>query len=245
VTIGLIGYGRFGKFAARRLASRTRLVVHDTRYTTGHRRGDRFRMVSLDEAAGQEVVILAVPVSALRPVLRDIRPHLRPGALVVDVSAVKEGPVRWMKAILPKGIEILGTHPLFGPDSAARSVRGKTVVLCPVRLSRARLRAVERMLSGVGIRTLRLSPKEHDRLMAETIFLTQFLGRLVVGSALRRRSAVTGNYGQLLELVETVRHDTRGLFIDMVAYSGECRRVVAALRRSFAALRKEISPRRR
>ena len=101
------------------------------------------------------------------------------------------------------------------------------------------------MLRGVGIRTLQLTPKEHDRLMAETVFLTQFLGRLVLGSSLRRRPPVTGNYAQLLRLVDTVRHDTRELFIDMVAYSGECRRVVGALRRSFGAVRKEISPRRR
>lgn len=245
MTIGLIGYGRFGEFAARRLASRAGLVVHDARFATGRRARGRFRFVSLDEAAAQEVVILAVPVSALRSVLRDIRPYLRPGALVVDVSAVKEEPVRWMKAMLPKGVEILGSHPLFGPDSAALSMRGKTVVLCPVRLSRARLRAVIRVLRNVGLRTLQLSPKEHDRLMAETVFLTQFLGRIVVGSGLRRRPPVTGNYAQLLQLVETVRHDTRELFIDMVAYSGECRRVVGALRRSFTAVGKEISPRRR
>jgi prephenate dehydrogenase len=190
-------------------------------------------------------VIVAVPVSSLRAVLQRIGPLLRPGTLVVDVCAVKVEPVRWMKRMLPAEADILATHPLFGPDSAARSLKGKTVVLCPVRLSRTRLRAATALLKKAGLTTMVLTPQEHDSLMAETIFLTQFLGRLLATSSLRRRPPVTSNYAGILALVDTVRNDTPQLFADMVAYSRETRRVMRCLNRAFAGIQRLRRPGRR
>src|SRR5271169_3496620 len=94
-SIGLIGYGRFGRLAARYCAHEAVVHVHDPGVAV--RSSGRIRRASLAHAASQPVVILAVPVSALRGVLRAIRPFVRPGGLVVDVCAVKTLPLEWMK----------------------------------------------------------------------------------------------------------------------------------------------------
>ena len=237
MTVGLIGYGRFGRFAARHLAQRVDVLVHDPASGAGTRRIRGVRFVSRAEAASQELVILAVPISSLRTVLQGIRPHLRRGALVCDVCAVKSGPVQWMRRSLPRGVAILGTHPLFGPDSAARTIRGKTIVLCPARISPSVVRRVRRSLVRAGLRTVVMTPRQHDRLMAETIFLTQAVGRLVDRAGLRRHARVTGNYDSLLRIIDTVRHDTDELFADMVRHSTESRRVLALLDLSFRSMK--------
>jgi hypothetical protein len=72
--------------------------------------------------------------------------------------------------------------------------------------------------------------------MAETIFLTQLLGRGVNRAGLRRWPAVTSNYRHLLSIVETVRRDTDLLFHDMFRYAPESRRVYRAVRRGIGQL---------
>jgi prephenate dehydrogenase len=242
VKIGLIGYGRFGKLAADLLSRRVQVVVADRTRPRLRRARRNIRAVSLTEAASQEIVLLAVPVSSLRSVLRQISKHVRRGALVVDVCAVKSKPAFWMKTILPRTVEILGSHPLFGPDSCRGLLTGHTVVLCPVRISRQRLGRITRALNGEGLRTFVMLPDRHDRMVAETIFLTQYVGRLVGLARLSRWKGVTVHYDRLQSVVEAAIHDSPRLFLDMRKYNAHGARVDAALRRAHKALLKQLSP---
>lgn len=136
VTLGLIGYGRFGRLAARYLARHAPVLVYDKHSRALPSGRGRIRRGSLVDVASQPVVVLAVPISSLRTVLRSIRTHVLPGALIIDVCTVKVKPVQWMKDYLPPSVYLLGAHPLFGPDSDCGTVRGQHIVLCPVRLPR-------------------------------------------------------------------------------------------------------------
>lgn len=245
VTIGLIGYGRFGEFAAGHLVRRAKVIVHDAKRSRLRKLPVGARRGSLIEVASQPVVVLAIPVSSLRSVLTKLRHHIRPGCLVVDVCAVKSTPIRWMKECLPADVGILGTHPLFGPDSARQGLRGKTIVLCPVRISSQHLGRVLTELHRLGIETAFMAPSEHDRFMAETILLTQYIGRLVDRSGARRWHSVTAHYGQLLSIVDTVRHDTTELFSDMVHFNPNGRALIAALHKAARSLRRDLRQSRR
>ena len=230
--IGLIGYGRFGRLAAGYLSKEAEVCVYDVRSLAREHLPRNLSRVTLEEAAGCPVVLLAVPVSALRTTLRKISPHVRARSLIVDVGAVKELPARWMRTELPRGVSLLATHPLFGPDSAGRSLRGRWMVLCPVRISRSRLASVRRQLHRKGVRTVVMSVRGHDRLAAETVLLTQYIGRLVLKAGLRRWPEVTRAYGGVLTLLDIARRDSGDLFRDMVTYSREGRRVMQSLRRA-------------
>lgn len=243
MTIGVIGYGRFGRFAVAHLARRADVVVFDTRRVPRAEFPKRARKGGLAEAAGQEVVLLAVPVSALRATLRRIRPHLRRGALIVDVAAVKSAPLRWMKQILPPDAEILGTHPFFGPDSGVSGLKGLMVVLSPIRVRGRTLSRVLTELHRAGLETVFMSPAEHDRLMAETILLTQYVGRLVHRLGLTPWPPVTRNYERLCAIVRTVRNDTPELLADMIAYNPFGRKLIAEFRKAQRELHRDLKKR--
>jgi prephenate dehydrogenase len=244
MTIGLIGYGRFGRLAARYLARHAEVVVYDPARTANRRRRQGIRFGTMEEAASQAVVILAVPVSSFRAAVRQIRRHVRPGTLVIDTCAVKALPARWMKEILPRSVSILATHPLFGPDSAARSLSGKTIVLCPVRISRARLGSILRGLRRKGLRTTVMSVEEHDRMAAETILLAQYVGRYVGQACVQRWPGVTRNYRNLLRLVDIAERDSFTLLADMVRYNPEGKKVLARLRNGGARLHARLAVKR-
>lgn len=235
----MIGAGRFGMLAGRHIARSVPVYIHDPRVSLP--RHPRIHKASLARAAACEIVVIAVPIGRMERLLHKIRPHLRPGALVIDVCSVKWYPVRWMKVLLPPAVDILGSHPLFGPDSAAQGVQGHTIVLCPVRISASRLAAVERRLKTAGVIPRRMDPRAHDRMMAESLLLTQFVGRWVGGARLTPWTNVTEAYDLLQTIVAVARHDSLQLLKDMWRFNPHAPLLARRLKRANARLMRTLT----
>ncbi|HUI08691.1 MAG TPA: prephenate dehydrogenase [Bacteroidota bacterium] len=234
--VGLIGYGRFGALAARYLSRLADVVVFDPR--GGTLAGSRVRRGTLGEAAACPLVVLAVPISRMRRVLRAIAPLVRPGALVADVCSVKTKPLAWMREALPRSVAILGTHPLFGPDSDTGTLRGQRLVVCPSRGGRRALPLLRRIARAQGVEIILMTPPAHDRLMAETLLVTHYVGRLLHGAGLAARFPATASYEHLQVVVRTALRDSEQLFLDMWRFNPYAPRVRRALERSARALGK-------
>ena len=144
---------------------------------------------------------------------------IRPDALVVDVCSVKTYPVQWMQTELPASVAILGTHPMFGPDSAAGGIAGMKIALCRVRMSDSHyLKAVD-YLTRAGLTVIETTPEEHDRQIAVSLALTHFIGRSLSAVKAGQMQIDTEGYKRLLHILDVVEHDTRQLFIDMHRYN--------------------------
>src|SRR6266850_2202606 len=213
VNLGLIGFGRFGQFASKHLRARLNLVVWDLKDLRKKAAALGVRWGSIDEAASQPIVLLAIPVSQLPDCLDSVVPHLSPGALLMDCCSVKVKPVEWMLHAVPEDTEVIGLHPLFGPQSGRGGVAGMTVVLCPARTRKADL--LKGFLEEVGLVVHVTTPAEHDRAMAATQALTQFIGRALVDSGIKEGPLQTPAYDRLMKMVEFVRHDSPEYFHDM------------------------------
>jgi prephenate dehydrogenase len=227
--IGIVGFGRFGRLAAKYLAVDCPVRVYDPGAPAQDVDSIGAQPVALEAAASCGVVILAVPISCLRQALEQVRPHLRSDSLVVDVCSVKEAPVQWLLELLPAGTAILATHPMFGPDSAAESLAGRKIVLCPVRIAPARCEAIRRYLTAKGLVVIETSAAEHDRQIAVSLALTHFIGRSLAGMGAKPQDIDTEGYRRLLRILEVVEHDTWQLFEDMHRYN----RYASEARRSF------------
>ncbi|MFQ5744382.1 MAG: prephenate dehydrogenase/arogenate dehydrogenase family protein [Acidobacteriota bacterium] len=209
--LGLIGLGRFGQFAALHLRQHFEVVAADRANLRQVARKLQVHWATLAEAASCPYVVLAVPVQSFQQVLGEIGAHTQAGSLVIDVGSVKVRPVQQMLAALPEEVEILGTHPMFGPQSAARSLRGQRIVLCPVRterLERARSFLVERM----GLDVIVCDAETHDREIAHTQALAQFVGRALAALEESESAVRTPAYDYLRKAADTVGEDTWELF---------------------------------
>lgn len=225
--IGLIGFGRFGELAVRHLAGRCPVAVLDRGGKGEAIRAAGGRPAGLEEVCGQPVLILAVPISALRTTLAEVAPRIPPQGLVVDVCSVKLLPVRWMEARLPATASILATHPMFGPDSAARGLSGQKIVLCPVRMPPERVARIRTLLEAEGLEVIEAAPEEHDRQIATSLALTHFIGRCLAACGARELPIDTEGYRRLLTTLSVVENDTWQLFEDMHRFNpfaGEVRR---------------------
>ena len=233
---GLLGLGRLGRLLAPRLARFGPVWAHDPDPAAPTPRG--VRRAGRDEAATARVLLLAVPIRSMQGLLEAIAGEIVEPCLVADTASVKSLPARWMLEALPPRVEILATHPLFGPDSARSGWSGRKVVLCPVRLRHRR--CVERFVRRLGLRPLWRDPEEHDREVADTQALVHFLGRALEALGAGPRDLDTRGYRRLLEIAGDTSRDTRVLFEDMQRFNPHAaaarRRLLDALERLDAGL---------
>ncbi len=129
LTIGIIGFGRFGQFIARTFAKHGKIVVTSRSDYSDVANGMGATYVPLDDPEtflekDLDVVIMAVSILSFESTIKNLVPALRArvartgkGPLLVDVLSVKEHARQIMLKYLPEECDILCTHPMFGPDS--------------------------------------------------------------------------------------------------------------------------------
>ena len=229
--LGLIGVGAFGEFCIPHLKPHFELALHDPFRQLG---------TGLAGAAAQDIVLLAVPVAAIAEVAAEIAPHLRPGTLVLDVCSIKVKPLAALAALLPEHVAIVGTHPLFGPQSGRDGIRGLRLSLCEVRGGRAPM--VARFLRRqLGLQVIETTPEAHDRQMAYVQGLSHLIGRIVAGMDLPPLQQTTSSFEHLMRLVETVRHDSDELFRTIAVENPFVDPVAAGFFRVASELQRRIS----
>jgi prephenate dehydrogenase len=210
--MGLIGFGAFGRLISKHLQPYFELRAHDPALPPDASSGvEGVTLTSLPTAAGCPIVVLAMPVSSLAEAVREIRAHLRPGALVLDVGSVKVTPAEIMRVGLPDSVEIIATHPLFGPQSARDGIRGLRIAVCPVRGSRA-LRVAAFLRAALGLRVIVTTPEDHDREAAVVQGLTHLIAKVLVQMEPLPTRMTTRSFELLMEGVGMVRHDAPEVF---------------------------------
>lgn len=139
-------------------------------------------------AASNDLVVLAVPIAATVDVAKKVGPHVRPGACLMDITSVKRQPLAAMLSSTREDVDVIGTHPMFGPHGI--DFDRQKVVLCRGR-GDAGFARVKKLYEVFGAETLEASAEEHDQQMA----LIQVLiheKTMVLGSVLERLKADLG-----------------------------------------------------
>ncbi len=179
-TIGVIGGTQgMGAFVGR--------VFRDSGFvveTTGLDEGRPSEAV----AAANDLVILAVPIAVTVEMARKIGAHVRPGACLMDITSIKRQPLAAMLECTPETVDVVGTHPMFGPHGI--DFDRQKVVLCRGR-GEAGFARVKKLYESFGAETIEASAEEHDLQMA----LIQVLiheKTMVLGSVLERLKADLG-----------------------------------------------------
>jgi len=151
---------------------------------------DEYTTDPAQAVAGCELAVLCTPVGAFQQILEKIAPALHPGTIVTDVGSTKRSVVQLADRLLPQGVHFVGSHPMAGSErrgvQAARAdlYRDALCITTPTaRTDSAALRKVESFWQELGMRLTRLSPDDHDRLLADVSHLPHALASLLVLTA--------------------------------------------------------------
>jgi chorismate mutase/prephenate dehydrogenase len=166
-----------------------------------------------DAAASADVTLVSVPIDATEGVIAEVGPRVRPGALLMDVTSVKQLPMAAMLAATERsGAAVVGSHPMFGPG--VHTLQEQRIVLCRGR-GDGWFAWAAGAFAARGLTVTEATAERHDRAMAVVQVLTHFQTQ-VYGVALARLEAALGmslaetlgftSPAYLLELFVAARH---------------------------------------
>ncbi len=169
--VGIVGgKGEMGCFFARFLREKGfEVIVSDLDTSLSNK--------DLVEAA--DIVIFSVPLHLTERIIEETVPYTRKDQLLMDVSSLKQGPV---KAMLKSEASVMGMHPMFGPQVS--SVKGQTIIACPARVNEEEKLEIYRVFESSGARIKETTPEDHDRMMSIIQVLIHF-STIVMGRTLR------------------------------------------------------------
>jgi prephenate dehydrogenase len=236
--VGVYGLGRFGHFWAGSLAQHFSVTAYSR--SSGRQTPEGVRRVSEDELLQSPVLFICTAISAFEEVIGKIGEKLLPGTLLIDTCSVKTHPVAVMERYVSEGVEILATHPMFGPDSARDGFDGLPMVLCPVRIEDKRLAKWKAFFQSLGLRVMIMTPQQHDREAAFTQGITHFVGRVLADLDLQESSMATLGYRKLLEIREQTCNDPWQLFLDLQRFNPYTEEMRQRLGRSLMRILEQL-----
>lgn len=204
--IGLIGFGNFGALIYSFLKKYFKIHIYDT--NTENKNID---FSNIENCISKEIIIIALPVQHLKDFLIKIKNKINKNALVIDVSSVKVKPINIMKDFLPETCGILGTHPLFGPESIKNGINELKIVLTPVRLNNLE-NIIDFLTEKFKLKVIIKTPLEHDEEMAFVQGLTHFIGKALNDIDLIDSELKTLSYDYLYKMKEIIKNDSDELF---------------------------------
>lgn len=133
------------------------------------------------------LVIVAVPVQAIRQLLVDLAPLLPAGATVTDVASTKAQVLAWARELLPATVDFIGGHPMAGreksgPAAASPDLFHNTIYcLAPREHTREpAISLVEALVQQIGAKLYYIDPVEHDAYVAGVSHLPFMLSAALV-----------------------------------------------------------------
>ena len=183
------GTDGLGKWFARFLKSKGFDVIVTGRDVNKGKKVERelgvtFTGDNVEAAKKGDVVIVAVPINVTEKVIREVAPHVRKGALLMDITSIKEIPARAMEECVKEGVCVIPAHPMFGPSTP--SLKRQVVILTPSEkhMSNPWFKRVKNFLEEEGARVVVMSPREHDRIMGIIQGLTHY-AYIALGTTLK------------------------------------------------------------
>ncbi|CAI9273814.1 unnamed protein product [Lactuca saligna] len=217
--IGIIGFGTFAQFLAKTMIKQGHLISATSRSDYSGFPGVHF-IRDMEEFMGLEhdVILICTSIVSVFQVVKSIPFHrLKKPLLFADVLSVKRTPKK-TPVTVPQDSDLVCTHPMFGPESGKdgwkdlpfmyERVRVKDETLCSSFLA---------IFENEGCKMLEMSCEEHDRLAAQSQFLTHTIGRVLSEMEIRNTPIDTKGFEKLVQVKESSTRDSfdlySGLFI--------------------------------
>jgi prephenate dehydrogenase len=214
-----------------------------------------------NEIKTSDIVMISVPINITEKTISDIAPKMPGGSLLMDITSIKTVPLEAMTMHAPQDVEILGSHPMFGPSIP--DIRGQIVIFTPVEgRSQKWFHVIRNLYENNGAHIEIMDAAEHDKMMAVVQGLTHFayisigvVFRELEFDVARSRRFMSPMYDIMLDLVGRILAQNPYLYamIQMnpevarvhKAYIDQCNRIADTVKRKdiegFVSLMKKAA----
>jgi len=155
---------------------------------------DRYSLDPAKAAENADLVMLAVPVGAMRDVAKAMLAHAARDAIVIDAGSVKQAVIATVEPLVTPPRAFVGCHPIAGTEHSGAAhafpelFEGHRCILTPTeRTDPDAMARVRRLWEGVGMTVDVLTPDLHDRLLALVSHLPHVVAWALIGAIEREK----------------------------------------------------------
>ncbi|KAJ4835512.1 Arogenate dehydrogenase 2, chloroplastic [Turnera subulata] len=248
--IAIIGFGNFGQFLAKAFSRHGHTLLAHSR--TNHSEvakslGVTFYTGPHDLCESHpDVVVLCTSILSAEEVMKSFPfKSLKRNTLIVDVLSVKQYAKYLLLKYLPTELDVLCTHPMFGPKSGKDTWKDLAFMYDKVRIGEDEesVSSCEKFIdifAREGCRMLEMSCEEHDKYAAGSQFVTHTIGRVLQRYGLESSPLDTKGCETLLNLVENTSRDSYELYYGLFLYNQNALEQLERLDVAFEAVKKQL-----
>jgi prephenate dehydrogenase len=238
-SVGIVGYGHFGQFLQElsvRFFPEVKVKIYSRRAEI-----DNETFFTFEEVCHCDVVILCGAIREYEEQIKAVAELVLPETIIVDVATVKKHTSQLFRKHF-NGHRFFSTHPMFGPESYkkhAGDINGFRIVVTDYQLANDQYQVLKNLFATLGFVVIEMTADEHDERLAETLFLTHYVGQSVIRAGFSRTAIDTLSFQFLMDAVESVKGDTE-LFRDVYRFNPYCKAVAERLHEAQEAVYKEL-----
>lgn len=137
-----------------------------------------------------DLVIICLYPNLVKQFITENIDNFKPGAMITDVTGIKDGLVDEIIRILPDNIDFVFGHPMAGREkrgleySSAEVFKGANYIITPTVKNKTKsIQTIEWMARNIGFKNIiKLDPKKHDEVIAFTSQLPHVIAVALVNS---------------------------------------------------------------
>jgi len=262
--VGILGFGGFGEFLARKLLK----AGHQIFATNYHDRRDAAKALGVtyydwddmrsfitgspDSDEPQiDVLLISVSILSFEMVVRNMaKDGLMPllaDVVVAEVLSIKTMPRRILLDLLPPTTGILCTHPMFGAVSGSTSWEGLPFLYDVIRdgeTSGAKVKEATLCFldfwEDEGCKMVPMSCEQHDVYAADSQFITHLTSRILDTQHLKPTPIDTKSFESMLRVVDTSCKSSLDLFYGLYRYNPAAKERLAELEKGLDEVKKML-----
>lgn len=239
-TVSVYGYGRFGKLWADILAEDFQVQVYSRHGVQPEEVSGNIKITDEKGIFDCDALFFCVSISSFEDVLQKSSDFCKEKSVFFDTCSVKVYPVGWMKEHLPACSKIIGTHPMFGPDSYPQTTEKLAMVMSNISADSETFAEWTDYFSTKSLEVEVMSAELHDQMTAYSQGITHYMGRVFADLQLQPSSIDTHGYKKLLEVMARTCNDSWQLFLGLQRYNPYAQKMRRDLQASLEKVNKAL-----
>ncbi len=218
--ITIVGNGKFGSVIKNILSRHTRCNINTIDRHTHNQQEQE------DHIEAADIIVVAVPLKYFKDCILEISKKIKPNQIIIEVCSTSVYPKKIMLDILPEGVNIIGSHPMFGPQTLKynnNKINGLNMVIENIRCDQKSYALITEKLSLIGLHVVDMDADTHDRYAAKFHFLAQLVGNGLSSIGLEKTPIDTVSYAFLFNFMERLDPDLKLLQM-MYTYNPYCKK---------------------
>ena len=194
-----------------------------------------------------DVVVLAVPLIDFEDVVLSLPQDRLRGKLVVEVCPLSAYPKAILLRHFGPEVDILSTHPMFGPSSgedpyAEPSWDGRPLVYEKARIiDGRRCDAFLSIFEEARCQLVEMTAEQHDASTADAEFVTHLTGRLLDRELLPPTPVTSKEYAALCDVADMTSGDSFDLFFGMFKFNDRAKDHLNKMRDNLAKVERQLA----